>query len=166
MAKTKNKVCCPFRSLRTAIFRFSCHARLHVFRWFSGFDWFWVTIDICKTLCPEIQSYLTHTQCFSCIYCYYYLAVLISMSLLLLAAGRGAGGRVGGVTPLYKPYMFVPPQRVAPFRSVCRPFWSRIGYGIRGNNGSVWRYLSFQFQMNKKRREICQFETDLKKSFC
>ena len=30
------------------------------------------------------------------------------------------------------------------------PFWSGIGYGFRGNYGSVWRYLLFQFQMNKK----------------
>ena len=158
-----NKVCCPFRSLRTAIFQFSfsesCHACLYVFRWFSGFDWVCVTIS--KTLCPEIQSYLRHTQCFSCIYCYYYLAVLISMSLLLLRRRKGCGwcgwGGGGGGYPLYMPCMFVPPQRVAPFRSVCRPFWSRIGYGFRGNNGSVWRYLSFQFQMNKKGREICAF---------
>ena len=26
-------------------------------------------------------------------------------------------------------------------------------------------YLSFQFQMNKKEREICEFEVDFKKSF-
>ena len=29
-----------------------------------------------------------------------------------------------------------------------------IGYGFRGNYGSVWTYLSFQFQMSKKEREI------------
>ena len=33
------------------------------------------------------------------------------------------------------------------------PFYSGIGYGFRGNYGSVWTYLSFQFQMNKKERE-------------
>ena len=158
-------MCCPFRSLRTAIFRFSfsesCHARLHVFRWSSGFDWFCVTIS--KSLCLEIQLYLRHTQCFSCIYCYFYLAVLISMLLLLLRRRKGCGW---GVLLLCICHICLPPQRVAPFRSVYRPFWSRIGYGFRGNNGSVWRYLSFQFQMNKKGREICQFETDLNKSFC
>ena len=26
-------------------------------------------------------------------------------------------------------------------------------------------YLSFQFQMNKKEREICEFEVDFKKPF-
>ena len=27
-------------------------------------------------------------------------------------------------------------------------------------------YLSFQFQMSKKEREICEFETNLKNFFC
>ena len=88
-------MCCPFRSLRTAIFRFSfsgsCHARLHVFRWFSGFDWFCVTIS--KSLCPEIQSYLRHTQCFSCDFI---VIIILSFSYrcryFSCAAGRGAGG--------------------------------------------------------------------------
>ena len=30
---------------------------------------------------------------------------------------------------------------------------------------SVWTYLSFQFQMSKKEREICEFEMDLKNFF-
>ena len=55
--------------------------------------------------------------------------------------GRGGGGRG---TPLYKPYRYVPPQsgRVfAPFWSengytLCQ-FCSGIGYGFRGNYGSV-----------------------------
>ena len=29
----------------------------------------------------------------------------------------------------------------------------------------VWTYLSFPFQMNKKEREICEFEMGFKKSF-
>ena len=33
-------------------------------------------------------------------------------------------------------------------------FWSGIGYGFWGNYGSVWTYLSFQFQMYKKERDI------------
>ena len=41
------------------------------------------------------------------------------------------------------------------------PFWSGIEYGFRGNYGSAWRYWSFQFQMSKKEREICELEMDL-----
>ena len=33
-------------------------------------------------------------------------------------------------------------------------FWSGIGYGFWGNYGSVWTYLSFQFQMYTKERDI------------
>ena len=29
---------------------------------------------------------------------------------------------------------------------------------IRENYGSVWTYLSFQFQMGKQEREICEFD--------
>ena len=32
--------------------------------------------------------------------------------------------------------------------------------------GSVWTQLSFQFQMNKKEKVICEFEMNFKKSFC
>ena len=66
-----------------------------------------------------------------------------------------------------------PPGGVLPYIShigMCRPkrwgfapFWSGIGYGFRGNYGSVWTYLSFQ--LSKKEREICEFEMDVKKSF-
>ena len=41
--------------------------------------------------------------------------------------------------------------------------WNR--YGFWGNFGSVWTYLSFQFQMSKKEREICKFQMDLMNSF-
>ena len=41
--------------------------------------------------------------------------------------------------------------------------WNR--YRFQGNYGSVRKYLSFQCQMNKKEREICEFEMDFKKSF-
>ena len=77
-----------------------------------------------------------------------------------LCAGGGVGGGGGGGGweryTLFKPY-HVPPQRVwflGLFWSengyrLC-PFWSGIGqYGFRGNYGSVWTYLSFQFEMNK-----------------
>ena len=37
--------------------------------------------------------------------------------------------------------------------------WSGLNYG------SVWTYLSFQFQKGKKQREICEFEMDLNNCF-
>ena len=40
------------------------------------------------------------------------------------------------------------------------PFWSGVGYDFRGNYGSVWTYLWFQFQMSKN-----EFEMAFKKSF-
>ena len=48
------------------------------------------------------------------------------------------------------------------------PFWSGIGYGFRGNYGSVhkYTYLSFQFQMNKNEIEICEFEKAFEEFFC
>ena len=66
-------------------------------------------------------------------------------------------------TTLYKPYniAYAPPQNsivFAPFLSengyyrLC-PFWSGIEDGFRGNYESVWTYLSFQFQMSKKKKE-------------
>ena len=36
-------------------------------------------------------------------------------------------------------------------------FWFGIGYGFRGNYGSVRTCLLFQFQMNKKEKEKCEF---------
>ena len=44
-------------------------------------------------------------------------------------------------------------------------FWSGIGLSFRGNFGSVWTFLSFQFQMSKKETEICEFQLDLN-NFC
>ena len=66
--------------------------------------------------------------------------------------------------------MYRPKGRVfGPFWSenTC-PFWSGIGYGFRGNYGSVheWTFLSFQFQMNKNEVEICEFEMHLDNFFC
>ena len=65
-------------------------------------------------------------------------------------------------TTLYKPYNSVcaAPKSIvfAPFLSengyyrLC-PFWSGIEDGFRGNYESVWTYLSFQFQMSKKKKE-------------
>ena len=56
----------------------------------------------------------------------------------------------------------MPPQRVWFLRRIglkmgmhfAHAFWSGIGYGFWGNYGSVWTYLSFQFQMYTKERDI------------
>ena len=45
-------------------------------------------------------------------------------------------------------------------------FLSETGYGFRGNYGNVWTYLSFQFQINKNKIAIWEFQMDFKKSFC
>ena len=45
------------------------------------------------------------------------------------------------------------------------PFWSGIVHGFRGNLGGVRTYLSFQFQMSKKEREICEYEMGLENLF-
>ena len=86
--------------------------------------------------------------------------------------------RGGGGTPLYKPYRYVPSHKqygfwflvfffwfLRRFRLKTLPIlvWNRVWF--RGNYGSVWRYLSFQFQMSEKEREICGFEMEFKKSF-
>ena len=84
---------------------------------------------------------------------------------------RGCGGW-GGV-PLYRLYRYVPPQRVW--------FLPRFGlktgtdfayYGLESGlvfEKTTGRYESiyrrFQFQMNKKEREKCEFEVGFKKSF-
>ena len=79
-----------------------------------------------------------------------------------------------GGTPLYKPYRYVPPQRVGFLRrfglktGIDFPHFgpeSKIGYGFPGNFESVRKYLLFQFQMSSEEREICQFEMAFKKSF-
>ena len=55
-----------------------------------------------------------------------------------LVKGPSPGGL--GVTPLYKPYRYVPPQRV----------WLLCRFGLESQNERT--YLSFQFQMKKKER--------------
>ena len=71
-------------------------------------------------------------------------------------------GGGGGGTPSYKLYRYMPPHRVGfLLRSGLKtlsPFRSGIGYGFWGNYGKVWTYLSFQFRLSKKEREICVFE--------
>ena len=51
-------------------------------------------------------------------------------------------------------------------KTLC-PFCCGIGYGFRGNNGSVheWMYLSLQFQMNKNEIEMFEFEMHLENFF-
>ena len=81
----------------------------------------------------------------------------------------------GGATHLSKLYRYVLPHRVGFLRRfglktgigihTLVAFWSGIGYGFRGNYGSVWTYLLIQYQMSKKEREMCQFEMDLKHFF-
>ena len=78
-----------------------------------------------------------------------------------------------GGTPHYKPYIGMCRPKGYPFSDqtaqkpyrLC-PFWSGIGYGFRGKYESVWTNLSFQFQMCKKEREICEFERILRNLFC
>ena len=74
---------------------------------------------------------------------------------------------------LYMPYRYAPSQRVGFWGlsglKAIFPFWSGIGYGFRGNYGSVhvWTYSSFQFQTNNNEIKICEFEMPLKNScFC
>ena len=90
---------------------------------------------------------------------------------LLPSKTAGGGGKEN--TPFFKPYWHAAAPKgmvFAPFRFEngykVYPFWSGIGYGFRGNCGTVWTYLSFQLQMNKKERVICKLQKDLKKSFC
>ena len=71
--------------------------------------------------------------------------------------------RPRGGTSLYKPYGYVSPHWVE-FLVLC-PFWSGIGYDLRGNYRSVWMYLLFQFHMNKNEVEICEFKTHSTKVF-
>ena len=60
----------------------------------------------------------------------------------------------GGGTSFYKPYRYVPPHRVG----FLRCFGLKIRLGFRGNFGSVWTSLLFQFQMSKKFQIRNEFE--------
>ena len=77
-----------------------------------------------------------------------------------------------GGTPLYKPYRYVPPQRVGFLRRFGLKtsidfdhFGLESGLIFKGTTGMYERIYFFQFQMSKKEREICEFEMDFKKSF-
>ena len=67
----------------------------------------------------------------------------------------------GGGTPLYKLYRYVPPHRVG----FARHFGLKTGMVFWGTTRVYGRYLSFQFQMSKKEREIWEFEMVLKNFF-
>ena len=77
---------------------------------------------------------------------------------MLLGDAESAGG---GGSPLYKPYRYVPLQR-AGFYAVL--VWNRVW--LQGNYGCVRTYLSFQFQMSKKEREIGNSNGILRYLFC
>ena len=70
--------------------------------------------------------------------------------------------KAGGFKGLARRLTYFPANTSAPMKQICeRPpvsviDLSGIGYGFRGNNGSVRTYLSFLFQMKKKEREICE----------
>ena len=69
-------------------------------------------------------------------------------------------------TPIYKPYVYVPAQRVW-FLGI---FGLKIGYGLElgmvfeGTTG-VYEGIYREFQMNKKGIEVCKLEMHLKKFF-
>ena len=73
---------------------------------------------------------------------------------LIESLGGGGGG-----TSLYKPYRYVPPQRVwfwglFGLKTLC-PFWSGIGYGFEGTTGVYERIY-------RKEIKICTLEMHLK----
>ena len=78
----------------------------------------------------------------------------------------------GGVLPLYKPYRYVPPQRVGFLRRFdlkmgtdFAHFGLESGMVFKGTTGVYECIYVFQSHMSKKEREICEFEMDFKKSF-
>ena len=93
----------------------------------------------------------------------------------LLLKGPQTTGKIpeggGGGIPLYKPYRYVPPHLVGFLRRFgLKPVytspilvWSRVWFSRELRN--VWKYLSFQFQISKKKREICELEMDLNNFF-
>ena len=80
---------------------------------------------------------------------------------------REGGG--GGGTLLYLPYRYVPLQGVR----VLRRFVWKTGidlayFGLNSGMvfvGITWTYMSFQFQMNKKKIVTCEFEVILRSLF-
>ena len=69
------------------------------------------------------------------------------------ARGRGGGGRYSSSGKVFLPHfgLFLCTLLIL----VCNRVW------FSRELQSEWTYLSFQFQMSKKEREICEFEMDL-----
>ena len=100
-----------------------------------------------------------------------------ALSGFLLLSGTGCPFRQekslkpggGGGTPLYKPYMYVPPRR----GGVLRRFGLKTGIhfahfwelGFRGTTGVLMNIFIISI-LNKKEREIWEFETNLRNFFC
>ena len=83
-----------------------------------------------------------------------YISLKLQANLLdTVPAGGG-----GGYTPSYKLCTYALSQTV-PFRSVGH-------FGVESGMVECIRYLSFQFQMNKKESVIWKVEMEFKKSFC
>ena len=79
----------------------------------------------------------------------------------------------GGSTPLYRPYRYVPPQRVRFLGrfglKTCKEFAHfglELGMVFEETTGVYERICrSFQFQINQKERVMSEFEMVFKKSF-
>ena len=79
----------------------------------------------------------------------------------------------GGSTPLYRPYRYVPPQRVKFLRRFdvktakeFAHFGLESGMVFEETTGVYERICrSFQFEMNQKERVMSEFEMVFKKSF-
>ena len=77
-----------------------------------------------------------------------------------------------GGTPLYKPCMYVPPQRVMFLRrfglktGIDFPYFGLEGFWFSRELRSVWTYLSFQFQMRRKKEKYANLKWILRNLFC
>ena len=70
--------------------------------------------------------------------------------------------QVGGIKRIKRVRLYyvcaAPSGRVLVWKRVYAHFGLESGVVFEGTTaGSVWTYLSFQFQMSKKEREICEF---------
>ena len=76
-----------------------------------------------------------------------------------------------GGTPLYKPCMYVPPQRVMFLRrfglktGIDFPYFGLEGFWFLRELRECINVFIVSIPNEKKEREICEFEMDFKKSF-
>ena len=77
-----------------------------------------------------------------------------------------------GGTPLYKPYRYMPPQRVGFLHRFGRKTGIDFphidlesGMVFKGTTGMYERIYRFNSKLSKNERERCEFEMDSKKSF-